>query len=668
MRRGTSLAIFLCLALAIGEGHGGRSCFADTAFREVPPDSVMSQVAPDSTISPARPDTIWSRPTADSVLAGGGYGDSASVQFGEMWPGLSAQLPPGLEAERATYKSLWELLSTIPNLRWTGSGALGGVEAISLRGRAMRRASVIADGGPSGPDMNMATPSLVDSVSLLSGISMLEEVLTDGADAVEVFTGTRAGESQEGFLSVSRGDFLSRYNTFSFSRRSRSYWFGLRLAGASFGGAASYSSYTRDGGAFGGEYRLGSGLTLGVQGWKFRSKLIRYTADKTKTKVNSLMLSAANKVEGEITWQARTYFLGNDFSYSENGPDVEDELATIGTAIDFWPGGTGGRHRLSLGLRRETLERTIGPFVVPEELDIDGPPDEGGGSSVDASVVYSLGLWKGDESQARGVVRMDRKELFGWEPSWAAWATRYLGSLGQVEIQGGRSAYMPGFSEIYAPRDETARPTWYMASNIQPEAEWNVSASWKLATGAWTMSAGGFGAIRDHVLAPSTEWLGLNREPLPAVTSPLEDLGDGSATGFWGSVDWELDSWFKVGGWYSALRTRAGGDRLPFEPSHKAGLWIWGERKYFGDDMRVGLLLRGLFHSTQATNQDTELPSYGLGEAMGYVTVSDVVFFYQLKNLETRPRPSMILDVTAGEYLLQPGPEVRFGLVWYLPG
>jgi hypothetical protein len=84
--------------------------------------------------------------------------------------------------------------------------------------------------------------------------------------------------------------------------------------------------------------------------------------------------------------------------------------------------------------------------------------------------------------------------------------------------------------------------------------------------------------------------------------------------------------------------------------------------------MKIGIVLRGTLYSSQGTLLDFDFPSYGLADALGYVTVSDIAFFYQLKNLETVSRPGPVLDVVTQEYFLQPEPEVRFGLVWYLPG
>ena len=84
--------------------------------------------------------------------------------------------------------------------------------------------------------------------------------------------------------------------------------------------------------------------------------------------------------------------------------------------------------------------------------------------------------------------------------------------------------------------------------------------------------------------------------------------------------------------------------------------------------MKVGIVLRGTIYSSQETLLDFDFPSYGLADALGYASISDIVFFYQLKNLETVSRPGPVLDVVTQEYFLQPEPEVRFGLVWYLPG
>jgi hypothetical protein len=95
---------------------------------------------------------------------------------------------------------------------------------------------------------------------------------------------------------------------------------------------------------------------------------------------------------------------------------------------------------------------------------------------------------------------------------------------------------------------------------------------------------------------------------------------------------------------------------------------VKGEAEYFSGDLTLGVVLRGFYYSGQTTPTDDELPSFGVGEALGYAEIADVVFFYQIKNLETRERPSPVLDIATGEYLPQPGAEVRMGLVWYLPG
>jgi hypothetical protein len=207
-----------------------------------------------------------------------------------------------------------------------------------------------------------------------------------------------------------------------------------------------------------------------------------------------------------------------------------------------------------------------------------------------------------------------------------------------------------------------------MVEEMDPETGWEVAGSLSWASGGWTISGGGFGALREHVLLPSSEALGFQTGFAPALTSPVEDSGDGSALGLWGSCAWAPSPWFGVGGWFSAQRGRAGGFELPFQPARYAGLWLKGERKYFSDDLTVGVVLRGRYYSARETPTREELPSYGVGEAMGYASISDMVFFYQIKNLETRERPSPILDRPTGDYLLQPGAEVRVGLVWYLPG
>jgi hypothetical protein len=574
----------------------------------------------------------------------------------------------GETAERATHKSLWEMVPFTPESRWTGSGALGGVEPLSLKGNSMRRAGAVADGVPGGPDFNMFSPVNVDSVSTLSGLSKLEEVVLDGADGVEVVTGTRANESQEGHLSLGRGFFLSRFNSFHFTRARRSYWFGVRMDGASYGRAASYEAYQRDGGSFGGAYRHGSGLSFGMRARWFSSRSTRYTGDKTKSGVFSFLFSTDRYREGGPSWKARVYYSGDEYKYLENGPEVEDDLWALGGALDLWPGGRGGAHRLSAGIRRENLQRSVADFIVPAELAGYGLPDEGSQRSVDASAVYSVRFWRSEKTCAKGAVRVDHKDLFGWEPSWALKLGRSLGAAGELAVEGGRFSFTPRFVDVYAPRDEAARPPWFFVSEMDAESEWMLSATWSLRSGAWEVSAGGFGASREHVLAPPAEWLGFNITPSPVPVEPVEDLGDGSAVGVWAAAGRRLGRYVRVGGSYSAIRSRAGGSAVPFTPEHKGGAWVLAEKSYFGDDMKVGIVLRGTLYSSQPTHLDFDLPSYGLADALGYVAISDITFFYQLKNLETKARGSSVLDAAAREYFFQPEPEVRFGLVWYLPG
>jgi hypothetical protein len=544
---------------------------------------------------------------------------------------------------------------------------MGGLEAIHLRGRYMRRATLIADGAPMGPDLNAATPAVLDSFAILDGVLPHQDVLLDGAEAVEVSYDERGAESREGHLALGRGDFQSRFSSIAYKGWKPSWWFGLDFSGASFGRAASYDSYTRDGGGFGGGLRLGSDAKLSVRARRFKSKVVRYTGDKTKSSLGSLLLSGESSSPRTASWRARAYYLGSRYEYFENGPDLEDDIWSVGGGFDYWPVGTEGAHRLSLGFRRESIERSVGPFLIPEGFEIYGPPDEGARRSSDLSLAYAGGMGSRG-ARVTALVRVDHKTLFGWGPTLEAELRTELGSWGRLVVSGGRSSYMPGFLEIYAPRDETARPTWYMASDLDPETEWNMFMRLALRRGQWTAAAGAYGALRDHALAPPSEWLGLNRGVLPVVAFPVEDLGDGTSAGAWVSVRRPVGSWLNAGGLYSIQRARAGGVTAPFQPQHKAGLWVLGELGVFENDMRLGVLLKGYFYSSQETHLDFELPSYGVGEGMAYVAIADITFFYQLKNLETRARPSRILDVEAGEYFLQPGPEVRMGLVWYLPG
>lgn len=650
MRGGMGLALLLCAASI---------CAGAT-------DAYGAEEAADSLTTTPPQDTVFSHPVVDTL--GEEEQGGISIPRGVLWPGVSPRRTQGRTAELATYKSLWEMLAASPQIRWMGSGCLGGLESISIQGSAMRRTGALADGLCEGPDFNMFAPTGVDSVRMVSGMSQVEEVALDGAPAVEVFGWTRAGERQEGYLSLSRGFFMSRFSSFSFTRSERSYWFGLKLDGASFGRAASYEAYNRDGGLLGGSYLTGSGLKMGIRARKFRSRAIRYTGDKTKSAVESVMLSAGLRSDDRFSWRLRTYYGADEYEYFENGPDVEDDLWSLGTAVELWPWGVDGAHRVSVGVRRENLERSVGAYIVPEDLVDLGAPDEGSRRSVNASAVYSLRLWKTEKNYARAAIRMDHKEMFGWEPSGYLQMGKTLGTAGEVSVSGGRTAYMPSFVDIYAPRDETARPTWFFASDMEPETQWIVSALWRAGAGGWTASAGAFASTKDHVLAPPVDWLGFNRGQAPVVASPLADLGDGSSVGAWAAAGRSWKGWVGADVSYSALRSRAGGKAVPFTPDHKVGLSVWAEREYFRGDMKVGIVLRGAAYSSQETPLDFDLPSYGLADALGYVSLSDVVFFYQLKNLETTPRPSAVLDAAAGEYFLQPEPEVRLGLVWYLPG
>jgi hypothetical protein len=603
--------------------------------------------------------------------------DSAGAARDTVWAADVPVVPPGpvagplplrFQVQMAAYKSPWELLALLPEVRWAGgSGALGGVEACSIRGRLMRRPGLLYDGVPLGPDLNTVGTANLDSVSIMAGVPLHSEVLMNGADGVEAVSDACAGGPQEVYVSLSKGEIGSKFNALNYKRCAEAWRFRLNLAGASYGRAASYEAYTRDGGDLSAERDFGSGLSAGLRVVRFRSKLIRYTGNKTKTRLTAVELTARKEERREAAWGARTYFVGSEYSYMDVGPQSEDDIWSAGCAVDLWPMGSDGAHRLSLGLRRESLERSIRPFVVPAELEAYGVPDQGTRRSVDASGAYVLTLARG-ESRLTGLARVDRKDLFGWSPTFAVSLRRALGSWGSAVVEGQRSSFMPDFLEIYAPRDETAGPSWYMARATSAETEWSACGRLEGARGRWTGSVAGFGARREHVLAPPAEWLGLNGEAVPAIAPPVEDAGSGSAIGATALVRWDCGSALAMGGAYSVQRSRVEGEPAPFQPAQKGELWVRGERPYFGGDMKLGVVLRGWVYSAQPTYLESELPSFGAADATGYLSISDVVFYYQIKNLETRPRPSPILDLESGRYLLQPGPEVRFGLVWYLPG
>jgi hypothetical protein len=368
-----------------------------------------------------------------------------------------------------------------------------------------------------------------------------------------------------------------------------------------------------------------------------------------------------------LSWKTRGYFAGNEFTYLVNGPEVTDDISTYGAAVDIHPSGLSGGHRAALAVRSAVFERDYVPFVLPEG-EIYPPPEQGKQRSIDATGIYQSRLGVIGRSEVKGLVRIDHKELFGWTPSWSVAVVGSDYAFGDFRLEGGKTTLMPGFLQIYSPRDEVARPTWFLTKEMEPETGWEIAGSLKWGRDGWALSAGGFGALREHVLTPSTASLGFAVGLNPALVSPLEDLGDGSVAGAWASCAWSTSSRFSAGGWYSAQRSRAGDRNLPFQPVHSTGLWIKGERKYFSDDLTLGVILRGVYYSAQETPTSVKLPSYGVGEALGYAAISDVVFFYQIKNLESRERPSPVLDLVSGKYLLQPGAEVRMGLVWYLPG
>jgi hypothetical protein len=601
----------------------------------------------------AAADTIWAReiPAAPAAPAA-----------------VPVELPVRVQVERAAYKSPWELLALLPEVRWNGgSGALGGFEAMSIRGRLMRHPGLIYSGFPLGPDLNAVSTANLDSAWVLAGIPLYEEVLMNGAEGVDASSDACSGGPKETYVSLSKGELASRFGALNYKSCGQTWRLRLNLAGASYGRAASYEAYTRDGGTVSARRVFPAGLSLAFRAARFKSRLIRYTGNKEKTRLTSIDLSAEKEGRLETAWRARTFFLGNEYSYMDVGPQSGDDIWSAGCAVDVWPGGTDRAHRLSIGLRRESLDRSIRPFAIPEELEAYGLPEQGARHSVDASGAYAVTLVRG-ESRFTGLARVDRKGLFGWSPTFAAGLTKAVGSRGRASVEGHRSSFTPGFLEIYGPRDETAGPTWYMARDLNAETEWGVSGKLEGTRGRWTASIAGFGAVRDHVLAPPPEWLGLNGNNLPAITVPVEDAGSGSAMGASASMRWVSGSRLALGGAYAVQRSRVEGEPAPFQPAHKAQLWVRGERPYFGGDMKLGVVLRGCFYSAQPTYLESELPSFGAADATGYLSISDLVFYYQIKNLETRPRPSAILDLESGRYLLQPGPEVRFGLAWYLPG
>jgi hypothetical protein len=594
----------------------------------------------------------------DTSQAGGGPGGAEAP----------VERPVREEAEMAAYKTLWELLALQPEVRWNGgSGALGGVEAMSINGRLMRHPALVYGGVPLGPDLNTVALPNLDDAGILAGFPLYEDVVMNGAEGVRASSSLCGERPKESVLSLSKGDFGSRLGAFNYKECGESWRFRLNLAGASYGGAASYDAYRRDGGSVALEHDLGPGLSAGLQVSKFKSKVIRYTGGKTKTRLGAVGLSAAKAGRQEAAWRARAYYTGNEYSYIDVGPQSEDDIHDFGCAVDFWPGGTDGGQRVSLGLRKESLDRSVRPFDVSEELQQYGTPDQGAQRSLDAAGAYEISLQRGG-SRYTGLARVDRKKLFGWSPTFAAGFRRGLGSWGNAAVMGRMASFEPDFFEIYAPRDETSRPSWYMAGDLDSEREWGVSGTLGMTGGRWTASVAGFAALRRHVLAPPPEWLGLGGDGTPALTTPVEDAGNGSASGVSASVEWAGGPGFALGGAYSAQRSRVEGAPAPFQPSHKVQIWVRGERVYFDGDMKVGVVLRGVLYSSQTTYIEADLPSYGTGDALGYLSISDVVFFYQIKNLETRPRPSAVLDLQSGSYLLQPGPEIRFGLVWYLPG
>ncbi len=678
MSRGTVFATGLCLTLVVvspGWCWGGRARAPWLDSAQVALGNPGGSSGTSRAGASASPDSLLSYDTQDTVRVvvawpdtGVAAEDTTKTKVEIPWFDRLEEVPLGEKAERAALKSLWETLVRVPAVRWVGgSGALGGVESAPIRGRPSRRATLMDGGAPLGVDLNMIAPVTVDTAFALSGVDLHEEVFMDGAAGFTVVSGGRAVRKREGYLSLGRGDFGSKFNDFNYGQWKPRWWLRLDLSGASYGRASSYEAYKRDSGDFAAGAALGSGMKVTARGSRFKSRVIRYTGDKTKSTGNRLALSTAGQWGAETDWRARAYFLGGRYSYFENGPDVEDDLWTGAGGFDVWPRGRGGAHHFAVSFRRESLDRGIGAFTPPEGLEAQGTPEEGARRSSDLSGLYAIRMGSAG-SGLTALLRVDRKELFGWAPTAAVRVRRDFGRAGRLAIQGARSAYMPGFMEIYGPRDEAARPTWFLASEMQPEMEWSAGADWAVDLGKWRASAGAFGARRDDVLGPPREWLGLNGEPAPALTRPMANLGEGWSVGAWGQLRWTPARWLEAGALYSAQKSEVAGERVPFQPSNKLGMWIEGERRYFGGDMRVGIVLRGFFYSSQATDLDGEtLPSYGVGEGTGYVSISDVVFFYQLKNFETRVRPGPVLDLEAGEYLPLAGPEARFGLVWYLP-
>jgi hypothetical protein len=634
MRPGTTLALVLCLQ--IGAALGTHPS-ADEQKDERP-----------GTAEPALEDTTGVEP-------------SGVVATEEQRP------VPARAAELGAYKSMWERMDLVPQVRRLSSGSMGGVEALGLRGRPFRRISTFTAGMPCGPDLNSLTPSLIDTVEILSLMRAQEEPLGDGGDVLCARSRKLGLEESTGLLFLGKGDFASSFNTFSFGRRAGPWSFGVDLAGRSFGRAASYEGYSSDLVDFTGGYLTSQGIDLAVRARKFRSDLRRYTSDRTKTLARELSVRAGRTGETGPAWQALAYYAGNDYTYKDNGPELEDDIATYGISLDVRPLGTDGGHRASIALRRDALERSYKNLLLPEG-EVYQPPDDGRQQSNDLTGIYQAELASIGCVRVKGLARIDHKKLFGWTPSWTVGLVGSGCSFGDFRLEGGRTAFSPNLLEIYSPRDEAPRPTWFMADRMDPETGWEISGSLKWAVNRWSFSLGGYGALREHALAPSGGALGFVRGFSPVLVSPLEDLGDGSVGGLWGSCAWSPTREFAAGAWYSGQRARAGGEAVPFQAAHATALWVKGERKYFSNDLTLGVVLRGFYYSSQETPTHDVLPSYGVGEALGYAEIADVVFFYQIRNLETRQRPSPVLDLSSGKYLPQPGAEVRMGLVWYLPG
>ena len=117
-----------------------------------------------------------------------------------------------------------------------------------------------------------------------------------------------------------------------------------------------------------------------------------------------------------------------------------------------------------------------------------------------ASGTYSVHLGELARMRVTGLARVDRKELFGWTPSLSLRLVGPEGERGDVAIEVARTAFAPGFLTIYSPCDEMERPPWLVAEDMDAETGWEIAGRVRLRRGGWEALAGGFAAVREHVL------------------------------------------------------------------------------------------------------------------------------------------------------------------------